>query len=246
MIINGHTPGLFYFTNIDHERVLIYRPTMEDVLSKVTVKADDVMNAFYTAFPLLKEVVAQIYVASFSTGMNKWIQLNKSYEFPKLKLIEDERKILMSTYVKNKDTGEYVQEDILVGTLLSDNDPEFYDEIIKNYEKFSDTIVRRTFKANEVAGDDKLSLEVVEVAGKEIDHKSQQGSEIALPIKDGVTMVSVKEYVNKRLQNPMFDLLLRMSPMYRTAKPTILYCDDWLDAMTILPGSLWFMSPFGI
>ena len=66
--------------------------------------------------------------------------------------------------------------------------------------------------------------------------------EFGIPVKDGVAMVSTKEYVNKRDLDPVYDILLRVNPEARTSRSAILYSDDWIDSMTIMPGLLWFMT----
>lgn len=239
MIINGHTPGMFYYTNIDRDRITLYRPTMEDVLSKVTIKAADVTNVLNEAFPLLTNIVAEIDLMQFSTQLNKALKYNKNTAFPKL-VIEKERENTISMVVDPdpSDKEDHIIAYAPIGRLLAEHDPEFYEDIIRNYEKFSDQVVNRKFRVNQVLGDDKVSLEIVEIEGKEANKKY----EFALPVKDGVTMVSTKEYVNKRELDPLYNLVLRVNPMGRTSKATILYDDDWLDAMTIMPGSLWFMN----
>lgn len=227
LILNGNNPGTFYYTNIPHERMALYRATPDDVISKVTVKSPDVMNAFYDAFPTLKSVIAEVDVQDLSTNLNK---AKKEYgdSFPPIDIGKlNENSLSMNVGGVDKP----------IGRLLPEHGPVYYEEVLDSFNRFSDNVVKRQFKAAEQIGDDKLVLEIVDL-------EMCDGSkcEFGIPVKDGVAMVSTKEYVNKRNLDPVYDILLRVNPEARTSRSAILYSDDWLDSMTIMPGLLWFMT----
>lgn len=227
LILNGNKPDTFYYTNIPHERMALYRSAPDDVISKVTIKSPNVMAAFYDAFPKLASVIAEIDVQELSTNLNK---AKKEYgeRFPPIDIGKlNENSLSMSVGGVDKP----------IGRLLPEHGPVYYEEVLDNFNKFSDNVVKRQFRAAEQVGDDKLVLEIVDLELNKGDK-----SEFGIPVKDGVTMVSTKEYVNKRNLDPLYDVVLRVNPESRTSRAAILYSDDWLDSMTIMPGLLWFMT----
>ena len=227
LILNGNKPDTFYYTNIPHERMALYRAAPDDVISKVTIKSPDVMTAFYDAFPTLKSVIAEVDVQDLSTNLNK---AKKEYgeSFPPIDIGKlNENSLSMSVGGVDKP----------IGRLLPEHGPVYYEEVLDNFNNFSDNVVKRQFRAAEQVGEDKLVLEIVDLELNKGDK-----SEFGIPVKDGVSMVSTKEYVNKRNLDPLYDIVLRVNPESRTSRAAILYSDDWLDSMTIMPGLLWFMT----
>ena len=227
LILNGNKPDTFYYTNIPHERMALYRAAPDDVISKVTIKSPDVMTAFYDAFPTLRSVIAEVDVQDLSTNLNK---AKKEYgeSFPPIDIGKlNENSLSMSVGGVDKP----------IGRLLPEHGPVYYEEVLDNFNRFSDNVVKRQFRASEQVGEDKLILEIVDLELNKGDK-----SEFGIPVKDGVTMVSTKEYVNKRNLDPLYDVVLRVNPESHTSRAAILYSDDWLDSMTIMPGLLWFMT----
>ena len=234
MIIDCTKPSTFYYTNIDRERVALYRPTAEDVLSKVTIKDDKVKEALFKAFPILEKSIVQLDLMKFSTYLNKSLKI-KNDEFPELTIHEDSRLVTMRVPTSETNPGV----DANVGILLSQMDVEFYEGILTKHLKFSDKVEYRRFKAASSVGDDKVALEIVELEKRD---DSDKKSEFALPIKDGFNVVSSKEYISKRGLDPYYALDVLVDPVLRAAKTVVDYSDDWLDASTIMPGTLWFFS----
>jgi hypothetical protein len=52
----------------------------------------------------------------------------------------------------------------------------------------------------------------------------------------------MKEYINKRKLDASYSVGMLVNSMARTAKVMIDYADDWINASTMMPGSLWFLS----
>ena len=244
LIIDCRAKGTFYYTNIEHDRIGLYRPNMEDVLSKVTVTADHVLDAFYESFPAFKDLIAELDLKAFSTYLNKHLKTVKD-QFPEITYDVKTRLVMMKVAIPDPtDDTKTMTQDMQVGIVLTDLDPSFYDEIWEKYEHFSDHKVRRQFRASESVDGDKVALEVIEMGA------DQDGDlppcEFALPVKDGFSMPSVKEYCRRRELDPVYDVLLQINDAGRTAKAMIMYADDWLRSWTIMPGSLWFMSQLGL
>ncbi len=227
MIINGNEQGVFYYTNVEVSRVVLYRPTIEDVVSKVKIVSEDVLKMLYEAYPAFKNIVAQIDLRKFSTAVNKCVK-EEPDRFPELVVNKDTNELTMCT---SKGTVSF-----LVGNLVSEHDISYYEEIVDKFSKFGDRLVRRSFKGVQVDGDDKVSLEITDI---ECD---KDKAEFGFPIKDGVNLVSMKEYINKRKLDASYSVGMLVNSMARTAKVMIDYADDWLNASTMMPGSLWFLS----
>lgn len=227
MIINGNEQGVFYYTNVDVSRVVLYRPTIEDVVSRVKIISEDVLKILYEAYPVFKNIIAQIDLREFSKAVNKCIK-EEPGKFPDLVVNKDTNELTMLT-----SNGAVA---FLVGNLVSEHDISYYEEIVDKFSKFGDRLVRRSFKGVQVSGDDKVSLEITDI---ECD---KDRAEFGLPIKDGVNLVSVKEYINKRKLDATYSVGMLVNSAARTAKVMIDYADDWLNASTIMPGSLWFLS----
>ena len=230
MIVSYTRPGVLYFTNIVSDRIALYKATPEDVLSKVKIVNDGVLETLYKAFPFMKDSICEVYTVALSSAINKALQVEKD-KFPEIVVDKDAMQLTL-TY-KTKEGAEVVSA---VGKLLPEWDVEFYEEILDKFEKFSDNVIRRQFRLNQQEADSKVSLEITEVSGK------NGTAEFGLPVQDGLNIVSAREYVKRRGLEPLYDLWLQFDEATRTSKATIHYLDDWLDACTIMPGSLWFMT----
>ena len=227
MIINGNEQGVFYYTNVEVSRVVLYRPTIEDVISKVKIVSEDVLKILYEAYPAFKNIVAQIDLRKFSTAVNKCVK-EEPDKFPEIVVNKETNELTMRT-----STGSV---ELSIGNLVSDHDVSYYEEIVNKFSKFGDRLVRRSFKGVQVSGDDKVSLEITDI---ECD---KDKAEFGFPIKDGVNLVSMKEYINKRKLDASYSVGMLVNSMARTAKVMIDYADDWINASTMMPGSLWFLS----
>jgi len=224
MIVNGGTPGMFYYTSITPNRVALYRPEIEDALSQVTIKNEGVLSDLYEAFPKLKEIVAVIDLVKFSAARNKLEKKTKD-RFPEMIVLDGGNVVLRAEDI-----------DMPIGSLISDLTVSYYKEIIDKYNSFSGNLVKKQFRATQISGDDKLTLEIVD-----IDCKDGHKGELGYPVKDGFSMVSAKEYVNKRDLDPLYTVGMLVNEAAKTARGILSYADDWLDASTIMPGILWFL-----
>lgn len=232
LIVDGSRPGILYFTNIEHDRISFYRPTAEDVLSKVQL-SETASDIIYTVMPIFKKMIADIEIQKFCASFNKAYRNDKS-KYPEIRIDEGMRKIFMIVPPDDKGNDKYEVE---IGLLLTDHDPSYYDEIIEKFNKFSDTVIKREFRVSGLRDiTEHVKMESVEFPGKEIQTR------FGLPLRDGLSLVSFKEYVGKRKLDPKYTLELQHDIQGNTSKATIRYFDDWVNAFTIMPGSLWFMS----
>lgn len=230
MIVSYTTPGTFFFTNINSERIKLYKATPEDVLSKVTVVSKDVIDILYNAFPVFKTSVCEVFVSLFSTQLNKALAADKT-KFPELVADVPSRELRMIR--ADKDEGTVT---VVVGRLLPEWDAEFYNELLDKFEKFSTNVITRSFTVSDSQMSSSVALEIVEVTGK------SDTSTFGLPVSDGLNLVSAREYIKKRSLDPIYQLLLQFDELTRTSKATIQYIDDWFNVKSIMPGSLWFMT----
>ena len=230
MIVSYTSPGVFYFTNIESERIALYKATPEDVLSKVKIVSENVLRILYEAFPFMKESICEIDVSTMGSVLNKSLQVTKD-KYPEA-IVDKDSNSLKLVY-KDKDGNN---QTVVAGKLLTEWEFDFYTEILTKFDKFSDNVIKRQFRYDAQESDSKVTIEIVEVAGK------NGSSEFGLPVSDGLNLVSSREYIRRRGLDPLYDLWLQFDEGTHTSKATIHYLDDWLDACTIMPGSLWFMT----
>ncbi len=236
--------GLFYYSNIPWERIVLYRPDISDGLSKVKVTNETVVNAFYTAFPSLKEMSVEFNIPALSSALNKYFSMHKKeLKFPELIIPEGTREIRIDapSKVKNKITKEDIYLDYtVVGIIVPDDAVSLYEEVITNYRSFSDDVRKYEFRVNEVVAGEKVALEMIDL---EI---GPNGYTLGLPIADGFSMVSTKEYIKKRDGYPLYGVDILVNDARCTAKALINFADDWLTSTSIMPGSLWFLRKLAI
>lgn len=227
MIVNCHEPGRFYYTNIEPSRVVLYRPTLEDALSQVTIKSETVLNDLYGAFPKLKEIIGAINLTRFSTARNKIEKVTKD-RFPEMAIMPGGVIVLRAS----QDDPEPME----VGNVIDDFTVSYYKEIVEKYNSYSDKLVKNQFRATQISGDDKVTLEIID-----LDCNGGEKRDLGYPVKDGFNMVSMKEYVNKRSLDPLYTVGMLVRDGTKTARGILSYADDWLDSFTIMPGILWFL-----
>ena len=231
--------GLFYYSNIPWDRVVMYRPDITDGLSKVKVTSDTVINSLYTALPDLKKMSVELNIPAFGSALNRYLSAHKTdLKFPEFIIPEGTREIRIDapSKIKNEITKEEIHLDYsVVGQVIPDDGINLYEDIISNYRKFSDDVRKYEFKVNEIIAGEKVSLEMIDVNVGPSNYK------FGLPITDGLSMVSAKEYVKKREGYPLYGIDLMVNEARRTAKALINFTDDWLESTTIMPGSLWFL-----
>lgn len=231
MIVDGQNPGVLYFTTIPRERIAIYRAAPEDVLSRVKL-SNESMEVVYGAFPILKNTVCEITLQEFCKALNK----ASKDDFPTLKINEGSRSILMEIPDK-ENPGQ--KKDVVVGTLLAGYEPGYYADVLKNFHTYSSNVIRRKFNVTGVKDiTNNVSIELVEIPGQDAKPVG-----VGLPLKDGYSLVSFNEYVRKRkIDHPNYELEFQFDSEGATSRTAVHYVDDWLEAESIMPGLLWFMT----
>ena len=76
LIVNGRKPGTIFFTSIEPERALFYKPDIDDQLSRV-VLSDKAKEVLYEIFPVFKDNIAAFFLSKFLSLMNKKLQVEK-------------------------------------------------------------------------------------------------------------------------------------------------------------------------
>lgn len=227
MVINGSTPTSFFYTNVQSDRIRMYRPTMEDSISKVTIN-EEVSGVLFEAFPELRKGISEIDLMKFSATLNRAVSVEKG-EFPDLSVNLGSRLVTMTV------RGE---EPTILGKTLMPFEIDFYKEIFKKYNEFSSDIQVIKYKANiERGSDSKLNVDIIELSSPDPKAPYQLG----LPIKDGFSAVSAKEYCKRRGLPPEYTLEFMRDLAHDTAKVTMCYMDDWINSRTIMPACLWYL-----
>lgn len=226
MVINGATPTTFYYTNVESERVKMYRPTMEDSISKVVIN-EEVSKTLFEAFPDLTKGIVEIDLTKFSSTLNKAVSVEKGV-FPELKVDMAARLVTMTV------KGDLP---VVLGKVLLDFEIDFYEEIFRKYNEFSDNVQVVKYKANMENNGSKLDVDIVELSSSD----ESAPFKLGLPLRDGFSAVSAREYCKRRGLVPVYDLEFMRDIANETAKVTMCYCDDWINSRTIMPACLWFM-----
>ena len=155
MIVSYTSPGVFYFTNIESERIALYKATPEDVLSKVKIVSENVLRILYEAFPFMKESICEIDVSTMGSVLNKSLQVTKD-KYPEA-IVDKDSNSLKLVY-KDKDGNT---QTVVAGKLLTEWEFDFYTEILTKFDKFSDNVIKRQFRYDAQESDSKVTIEIV-------------------------------------------------------------------------------------
>ena len=227
LIVDGSSKNRLVFTNFPYERVILYKSEPEDVMSVVSITNKEVSDALYEAYPILGGIVAEIHLQQFLAAMNKSLAADKT-KWPEVVVNKETDKLLVS-YAKE---GE--AETIEVGRLLPPDALQFYDKIMDDFMNFTKEFTDIKFDIpSDHFGDDVLLQDFdLGTNGESVKFKC--------PLKDGIPLVSFKEYLKKRALPILYTGRVQYKPETRSAKIGFGYTDDWLTSWSIMPGSLWF------
>ena len=241
MITSKDRKGQFYYTNITVEGAELYHPDSEDVLSRVCLENNEIIDTFYKAFPKLNEMSVIFELATFSTAINKYLKVHKDDEkvwFPDLIVKEGDTRVYIDVPVSRFDkiTKEQVIDPMAtVGQVISDDTYKLYDKLIDEHKAFSTDVQSTEYILKDGEDYTKLKFERVGNLGP-------SGEGFMMPMLNGFTIGPSVEYLSKRHLPMLFNLDVLKDTSNLTAKVMMRYYDDWFNSLTILPGSLWFLS----
>ena len=227
LVVDGSNKNRLVFTNFPYERVILYKSEPEDVMSMVSITNKEVSDILYEAFPILGGIVAEIHMLPFLASMNKCLTADKT-KWPEIVVDKENDKLIMS-FAKEGET-----ETVEVGRLLPPDALQFYDKIMEDFMNFTKKFTDIKFGIPPDHFGDDVILQDFDVGtdGESVKFKC--------PLKDGIPLVSFKEYLKKRSLPILYTGRIQYKSETRSAKIGFGYTDDWLTSWSIMPGSLWF------
>lgn len=228
LVLDGNCKNRLIYANFPYERVIYYRSTPEDSICGVTVN-DSVIPILHEAFPIFSNIVAEIELMSFMAAFNKSLANDKT-KWPDIRIDKDSDKIFID--VPPKKEGEETQT-FEVGRLLPPDSLKYYESIMENFMKFAEKPLEMDIEIPQGHFDDPVIFTDLTLPGEiPVGFK--------YPMKDGLSMVSFKEYLKKRSLPVKYHALVQYKPELRTARISFRHVDDWVDCMSIMPGTMWF------
>lgn len=228
LIVDGKSKNRLIYANFPYERTIYYRPTPEDAICGVTVN-DELVPLLHEAFPLFDKVVAEIDLMKFMSAVNKCLAKDKT-KWPVIDVDKDKDLLSITTPEKDMNGNPNV---VCVGRLLPPDALEYYEVIMNNFLSFSKDLFDLDLKIPESSSDDPVMLADLVVP-------ATHPVTIKLPMRDGVGMISFKEYLKKRALPLAYKAHVQYRPETQAAKVSLNYEDDWLRCVSMMPGTLWF------
>ena len=239
VVFNGDDPNTLIFTTVPVERIVFYRPDIDDQMSLVKV-TDEGIKYLYELFPFFRSTCGVIFLPDFLSTVNKLISENKGVA-PNVK-IDLGRDLYIMDVPKSAQVGFDLDEsgptEVIVGKLISSDYYELYKQVFRHFNSFvsPNEVVEKYITLGSSAKQDKVVAVAVDL------HNSTYDKDVVLclPIQDGTNIVSFTEYLAKRKAEWKYRVLVQYNEKHSAAKAALLYKDDMVDVVSITPGSLWF------
>lgn len=228
LIVDGNNKNRLIYANFPYERVIYYRSTPEDSICGVTVNPD-IVPILHEAFPIFEKIIAEIDLMSFMAAFNKSLANDKT-KWPSIRVDKEKGSDKIFIDIEPKKKGEQTQT-FEVGRLLPPDALEYYESIMKQFMTFVEEPIKLDFELPQGHLDDPVILTDLKLPGDIV---------FKCPLKDGLSMVSFKEYMKKRKLPVEYHALVQYKPDVRAAKIAMHHIDDWVDCITMMPGLLWF------
>lgn len=225
LIVDGKTKNRFVFTNMPYERTIYYRTTPEDTICGVEIN-NTVAPLLYEAFPIFEKVVAEIAIQPFTASLNKCLQKDPT-KWPEVKTTEDDKLFIEAP------TKEGGVENVEVGRLLPPDAIDGYVSIMEDFKKFvGEPLIKDLCLPLDHLKDDVILTDMI-LPGK-------VESMFKFPVRDGISMVSFKEYLKKRGLPMNYRAIIQYKEQPNVAKIALGYDDDWIHCVSMMPGTIWF------
>jgi len=234
LVVDGNNKNSLIYANFPYERTINYRSTPEDSVCCVMVN-DTVAPLIHEAFPVFDKIIAEIELMPFMAAFNKSIAKDKT-KWPEVKIDNETDKLFVEIEGDEKQEDEGTEEKktalkIVVGRLLPPDSTSLYKRIVDQFLSFTDSKEEVEFEIPQ--GHDQDPVILVDLLLKSLN------STFRCPIKDGLSMVSFKEYLNKRKLPIKYKALVMCRPEMRAAKVAFEHEDDWVKCLSLMPGTLW-------
>ena len=246
VVVNGRKPGRVFYTNIPADRAMFFKPDIDDQLASVEW-TDKASKIIYEVFPLFKDTVACIHLPKFLAMMNKQLAVNKGV-YPVPKVNEETGDITFDIpegtdidmlFKTDKDRKRFFRppNGHLVGWLISEDNFAGYEAIFNQFINFDPEPIDMNITIAEAFAKDPVVMVDIDIPNRR--HDCTVG--LRLPIQDGTSIVSFKEYLSKKKVTPWtYPIRVQYKDDQSVAKVSYCYRDDLVDVVSITPGSLWF------
>lgn len=242
LVVDGNVRNKLFFTNITTDRAIFYKPDIEDTLHEVKL-SETVAPSFYDIFPIFKDSICIVHLAKLLSRMNKRLAYLKSQPI-NLRVDADTGHIIIDCPPEKEDIEKAIFNGtdkpdmipVVVGHLITEDLFVKYEEIVARFMSFIKEPIERTVSVSSAVGDDKFVLNNIE-----LDNEAYNCPVfVNIPIADGVSVVSYKEYLTKKKLPWKYKALIMYNPKRSVAKIAYEHKDDMVDALCISPGTLWF------
>lgn len=242
LVVDGNVRNKLFFTNISSDRAIFYKPDIEDTLHEVKL-SETVASSFYDIFPIFKDTICIIQLTKLLSRMNKRLAVLKSKPID-LKVDTNTGNIVIECPPDKEDVDKAMFNGsdkpelvtVPVGHLITEDLFVKYEEIVARHMSFIKEPIERLVSVSSAVGDDKFVLNNIE-----LDNATYNCPVfVNIPIADGVSVVSYKEYLSKKKLPWKYKALIMYNPKRSVAKIAYEHKDDMVDALCISPGTLWF------
>lgn len=225
---------VFYFTNLKPVEVEFYSPDPSQFIHRVTFKDNEFIQAFYTQFPVLHQVIAWLRMDLFMTGVN---QHAKGLDELELKRVGDR---LILYYVVElphpKNTSPvYAAKQIECGCLLSMYQLDRYNDVYSIGYIEPTTAIRQDL-VNRIGTKEQTTILDL---GQPF---SDDPRGLKCLIHHNKSTVSVAEVINKiKLTGYTHEILLQKQRS--VVKINIHFSMEKVDVVSTQPFLLWYFTP---
>lgn len=242
LVVDGNIRNKLLFTNISPDRAIFYKPDIEDTLHEVKLSEAAASN-FYDIFPIFRSTICVVQLSKLLSRMNKRLTVLKGRPID-LRVDTATGSIVIDCPPDKAEVnkamfdGNESQElmTVPVGHLITEDLFVKYEEIIARHMSFIKEPIERTVSVSSAVGDDKFVLNNIE-----LDNVTYNCPVLVnIPIADGISVVSYKEYLSKKKLPWKYKALIMYNPKRSVAKIAYEHRDDMVDALCISPGTLWF------
>lgn len=240
LILDGDKPNLMIFSNIVPDRVRFYQQDMDDFISVVKL-SDGMAEILYEVYPILRNTTCVLDLRKFNSATNKKMTQDKGVP-AQVNVNQDNDQITVDV-VDDSDAekllgGNVDQPSItVVGNLVIPDVFAQYEAIVDRFRTYTDEPPSEyPLTVPGACGSDKISTIKLDLG------QDEAGCPVALklPIKDGRTLVSFREYLSKRNKPWVYTASVQYDKRRKACKVAYLYSDEYVNVMSVAPGTLWF------
>ena len=237
VVFNGDDPNTLIYTNVPVERIVFYRPEIDDQMSLVKV-SDEGIKYLYELFPFFRSTCGIIFLPDFLSTVNKLIAETKGVA-PNVRVDLGSDRFFMDVpkvVQQGFDIDETKPTEVAIGRLIISETYELYKNVFNHHNSFVQEVIEKNITLGATAKQDKTTAVAVDL------HNSLYNTDVtlSLPIQDGMNIVSFTEYLSKRKAEWKYRVLIQYNEKRSAAKVAYAYKDELVDVISITPGALWF------